>query len=395
MKTTSRVLHVITAFDRGGAENHLADLVRHQRETGVDVTIAFLRGRGSLAAAMRQLGVTVHHLALRFYGDPRPLWRLRRIIASGRFDLVHAHLPPAELYARLALLGTPACVLPLILSKHNDCPFHNLPGELLMERWVARRASAMIVISDAVERYMTARKVGRAPCRMATIRYGIDVAPFEQVTPDAVAVLRREWNVGSGTLVFGFVGRLVPQKSIDTLIRAFALFLGRERRDAKLVIVGDGPLMPALQRCAEEAGVAAHVVWAGFREDIPTVMRAFDVFTLTSVFEGFGLVLVEAMAARKPVIATRISAIPEVVIDGETGLLAKPRDAESIATAVAKLTDGALRARLGEAGHRRVSEHFTLDRMWQATDALYASCRGSTAGQSEAASTRLATAPTT
>src|SRR5687767_5135208 len=121
MKTPSRILHVITAFDRGGAENHVADLVRHQREEGVEVTVAYLRGGGSLAPEMRQIGAAVFELALRFYGDLRPLIRLRNLIRQGHFNLIHAHLPPAELYARVALLGVSSEVLPLVISKHNDC----------------------------------------------------------------------------------------------------------------------------------------------------------------------------------------------------------------------------------------------------------------------------------
>ena len=374
MNAPLRVLHVITAFDLGGAENHLADLVRHQRRTGVEVTIAYLRGTGAWTSEMRALGASVEYLGLRFYGDLRPLLRLKRLIARGAFHLVHAHLPPAELYARLALLGTPASALPLIISKHNDCAFHRLPGELLLERWVARRASAMIVISDAVSRYMKARRVGVPPCRMETIRYGIDVTPFENVAPCAIAKLRADWGANPATLVIGFVGRVVEQKSIDTLIRAFALMQRDHPCDAKLVIVGDGPLVPALRRCADEAGVGDRIVWAGFRADIPVVMRAFDVFALTSIFEGFGLVLIEAMAARRAVVATRVSAIPEVVADCETGCLAEPRAAESVAAALAKLADRDLRAQFGAAGFRRASEHFTLDRMWKSTDAVYAAC---------------------
>lgn len=372
MKTSLRVLQVITAFDRGGAENHLADLVRFQRKHGMEVTIAYLRGRGSLAAGMRALEVDVHPLALRFYGDLRPLSRLRRLIADGAFQLVHAHLPPAELYVRLALLGTSAKALPLVISKHNDCRFHALPGELLMERWVARRASVIITVSDAVRKFMNGRGIGHVRCRMQTIPYGIDVRPADEVAPEAVAALRKEWGAGRDTLVVGFVGRVVEQKSIDTLIRAFALFLRRTGCNARLVIVGDGPLVSVLRRCASESGVAERVVWAGFREDIPAVMEAFDVFALTSIFEGFGLVLAEAMAARRPIVATRVSAIPEVVLDGETGLLADPRSAEGIADALAKLTDPALRARLGSAGYERVRAHFTLEKMWQATEAAYA-----------------------
>lgn len=374
MTAPLRVLHVITAFDLGGAENHLADLVRHQRRSGVQVTVAYLRGTGDWAPEMRALGAAVEYLGLRFYGDPRPLVRLKRLIARGAFHLVHAHLPPAELYARLALLGIPASALPLVISKHNDCAFHRLPGELLLDRWVARRASAMIVISDAVSRYMKDRRVGLPPCRMETIRYGIDVTPFEHVAPSVITDLRAEWGANPNTLVIGFAGRVVEQKSIDTLIRAFAVMQRDHPCDAKLVIVGDGPLLPALRRCADEAGVGERIVWAGFRADIPVVMRAFDVFALTSIFEGFGLVLIEAMAARRPVVATRVSAIPEVVADGETGFLAEPRSAESVAAALVKLADRDLRAQFGAAGFHRVLEHFTLDRMWKSTDAVYAGC---------------------
>jgi glycosyltransferase involved in cell wall biosynthesis len=384
MNPPLRILHVITAFDRGGAENHLAELVRHQRLVGMEVTVAYLRGGGSLAPVMRELGATVHDLALRFYGDPRPLRRLRRLLAREKFQLVHAHLPPAELYTRLALLGTSSAELPLVISKHNDCPFHRLPGELTVEREVAARAAAVIVISEAVQRYMVARGVGIRPGQMETIPYGIDVAPFQMAAPGAVASLRKAWGAERDTLVIGFVGRIVAQKSIDTLIGGFAEFLRVQPCDARLVIVGEGPLLEALQRCARDNGVADRVVWAGFREDIPLVMQAFDVFALTSIFEGFGLVLVEAMAARRPIVASRISAIPEIVVDGETGFLTEPRSAESVAAALTRLGECSTRARLGAAGYRRAFEHFTLERMWKSTDEVYARCLAALPGDQTA-----------
>jgi len=374
MKTAVRVLHVITAFDRGGAENHVADLIRHQRDRGMEVSLAFLRGRGSLQSEMELLGAEVHSLGLRFYGDVRPLLRLRKLIARGSFDLVHAHLPPGELYARFALLGIPAASLPLVISKHNDCPFHSLPGERPLARWVAKRASSMIAISEAVRRYMSERQIGASPCKLVTIRYGIDVVPFERVQPESVVRLRHEWGVDGETLAIGFAGRLVAQKSIETLIRAFAIFHPQAQQKSKLVIVGEGPLLPMLRRSAEECGIAQHVIWAGFREDIPTVMKAFDIFALPSVFEGFGLVLVEAMAARRPVVATRVSAIPEVVAEGETGFLAPRRDPQAFADGLLKLRDTATRTRLGSAGYHRVLEHFALNQMWQSTDAVYTDC---------------------
>ena len=374
MNAPLRILHLMTAIDRGGAENHLLELIRHQRASGMEVTVGYLRGHGSWAPALREMGATVLDLCLRFYGDLRPLRHLRRILAETRFDLVHAHLPPAELYARLALLGTSASELPLIISKHNDCPFHRIPGQRALGRWVARRAAAVIAISEAVRHYMTGPALGLKPAAVHRIYYGIDVRPFDHVAESAVAAMRQEWGAGAGTLVVGFAGRLVEQKSIDTLIRAFALFVNRTPCDAKLVIAGCGPLEAALRHCAVEAGVADRVVWAGFREDVPCLMRAFDVFALTSMHEGFGLVLAEAMAAGRPIVATRAGAIPEVVVDGETGLLTEPGAPQQIADALGRMIDPALRAQFGAAGRQRVLAHFTLDRMWEQTDALYASC---------------------
>jgi glycosyltransferase involved in cell wall biosynthesis len=216
---------------------------------------------------------------------------------------------------------------------------------------------------------------------MKTIHYGIDPEPFDQVSSDEIAQSRRDWGAGPETLVIGFVGRLVSQKSIDVLIRAFAQFLRETNCNARLVIVGDGPLRAELRACAEREGVADHVIWPGFREDIAAVMGAFDVFALTSSFEGFGLVLIEAMAAGAPIVATCVSAIPEVVVDGETGLLAAPGAIDQVARAFTLLRDPALRRRLGRAGYERVRRRFTLEQMWQATDEVYEDALHSAAAQ--------------
>ena len=367
-----KVLHVITGIDRGGAEGHLLALVRHQRTSGVVVAVAYLRGQGYWAETFRELGVEVHSLGLRFYGDPRPWLRLRQIIASADFDLLHAHLPPAELYVRLALLGLDAR-LPVIISKHNEERFAPGPFQKLLGRWVGGRARHVIAISDAVSRYMTGPTLGLDARKFQTIYYGIDAAPFAAVQSTEVASVRRQWGLADDALAIGFVGRLVGQKDLETLLRGFALFAA-QCAQARLVIVGTGALAAGLQQRAGELGVANRVVWAGFRDDIAAVMGAFDIFALTSIFEGLGLVLLEAMAACRPVVATRVGAIPEVVAEGRTGFLVAPREPEALAAAFDKLSDSALRARFGEAGRQRVLQEFTLERMWLATDELYTQC---------------------
>jgi glycosyltransferase involved in cell wall biosynthesis len=373
MKTALRVFHVITAFDRGGAENHLFDLIRHQRDCGMEVTLAFLRGHGSLGSAVRSLGVKVQPLALCFYGDPRPLVRLRCLIKRGAFDVIHAHMPPAELYARLALLGVGARRVPMLITKHNDERFCGAPGKKVLGRWVARRADRVIAISDAVKRYMCGSGLGVDEEKLQTIHYGIDAARFGE-SPQAAAVsLRTHWGIAAQELAIGFVGRLVPQKDIGTLIRGFALFAATFA-EAKLVIVGSGPLDEELRRVAEEVRISGRIVWAGFRDDIVTVMSAFDIFALTSIYEGFGLVLLEAMASGLPVVATRVGAIPEVVADGETGILVTPGRPNELAAAFNELADSSRRAQFGAGGRAKVTREFTLEKMCRETDALYGRC---------------------
>lgn len=369
-----KVLHVITGIDRGGAEGHLVELIRHQRASGKTVAVAYLRGQGYWAETFRKLGVEVHFLGLRFYGDPRPWRRLRQIIARSGFALLHAHLPPAELYTRLALLGLEPR-LPVVITKHNEERFAPGPFQKMLGRWVGSRAQKVISISNAVQRYMTGPALGLDARKFRTIYYGIDAAPFAAVRSEEIAAVRKQWGLADDALAIGFVGRLVPQKDIDTLLRGFALLADRCEK-ARLVIVGTGALETALRQRAAELGVSNRVVWAGFRDDIAAVMGAFDIFALTSIFEGLGLVLLEAMAARRPVAATRVGAIPEVVVEGETGFLVGPREPEALAAAFEKLSDGALRARLGEAGRERVVREFTLDRMYRSTDELYAQCTG-------------------
>lgn len=360
------VLHVITTVNRGGAENHLYDLVQHQRRAGMNVAVAYLRG------TYRDLGVPTHDLALRHYGELAPLRKLRRLIQSFAPELVHAHMPPAELYSRLALVGISPRRLPLLITKHNEEPFYRGVGERMAGRWVARRACAVIAISHAVNRYMSGPALGLDPSLLHTIHYGIDARPFAAASKESGLALRRQWGVPAGATLIGFVGRLVPQKSIDTLLRGFALLRRDTSSDPWLAIVGRGDLETSLRRQASELGIADRVVWAGFHDDMPPVMQAFDVFALTSIYEGFGLVLAEAMAARLPVVATRVSAIPEVVEANETGILIEPRDDAALATALRRLNDPDLRARLGAAGQRRVFEQFTLERMYRETDDLYA-----------------------
>ena len=176
--------------------------------------------------------------------------------------------------------------------------------------------------------------------------------------------------------IVGNVAALVAHKGQRYLIEAASLVL-REVPDARFLILGDGELRPALERQIADAHLEKHVFLTGFRADVVAILRAFDLFVMSSVTEGLGTSLLDAMAASKAIVATRAGGIPEVIADGETGFLVEPRDSRAMATAIIRLLkDDGLRQRMGEAGLARVRARFSAERMVAATLAVYAQLAG-------------------
>ena len=369
-----RILHVISSLYRGGAENHLVSLVRHQVRGGHVVAIAYLKGIGHWTADLVALGIEVHPLRVGRYGLPRPIARLRQTIDAFAPDVVHAHMPPSELYARVALIGRRAA---FVISKHNDEPFARFPGQRLVARWCAARAHSIICISNAVAQYVGDTKVGQgiAERRLEIIRYGLD--PVLAVRGSG-AGMRRSFGIPQEAMLVASIARLVPQKGLDTLLTAFAQFRRTVAPNARLLLVGVGPLESGLKNLAATLGVADATHFAGFRVDIPAILDAVDVFALASRWEGFGLVLLEAMAARRPIVATRVSAIPEVVGEGPdaAGELVPVDDIDALAAALARLVDPAVRERVGETGYARLVRDFSASAMAEKTDAVYRAALG-------------------
>ncbi|MEK6575905.1 MAG: glycosyltransferase family 4 protein, partial [Chloroflexota bacterium] len=195
--------------------------------------------------------------------------------------------------------------------------------------------------------------------KIVRIHYGLDPATVTmRARPGA---LRSELGIGRDVPLIGAVGRLTEQKGLRYLIEALA----RVRRlapDARLVIAGDGPLRGMLEAQAAPLGEA--VRFLGWRNDVPSVMADLDVLCVPSLWEGFGLVTLEAMALSKPIVASRVSALSEIVVHGETGLLAPPADSAALADAITPLLTDPARARaMGERGRARLEKEFTVQRM--------------------------------
>jgi glycosyltransferase involved in cell wall biosynthesis len=220
-------------------------------------------------------------------------------------------------------------------------------------------------------------EVGRVPpAKIRRVYYGVSMDRPVALHESQVRAIRRELGLPDGGLFLLCVGRLDPQKGHPYLIEAMAE-VGRRFPDARLVVVGGAQqateaYVADLRAHAAAPELAGKVIFTGARQDVPRLMAACDIFALTSLWEGFGLVFAEAMAAGKPVVATQVSAIPEVVVDGETGLLVPPGDPAAAAAALIRLCeDPAERRRLGRNGYQRVRQRFTADRMVDETVAVY------------------------
>lgn len=366
-----KILHLVTTLDVGGAEMHLLSQVRGQAARGHEPSVAYLKGAGTLADDFRSAGAREIVAVGGVVGVVRRLIPLMR-----RADVVHTHLLKAD------VLGAVVATLcgrrrRLVSSKHNDEQVLRRPLVSRIHGFVGRLPMRTIVLSDHVGRFI--ERYGRVPAeRMTRIYYGLDPIPFEEAAalePAQREAQRGELGADPGTTVFLCVARFAAQKAHDVLLTGFAQ--ARERTNAPLALwlVGDDPFGDGRERAEATAArleLGDSVRFLGIRRDVPHLMAAADVFTMTSLWEGLGLVFLEAMATGRPVLASGVSAVPEVVVEGETGLLVPPSDPDAWATAAVRLaTDPDLRSRLGARGSEVRRERFGIDRMIDETVAVY------------------------
>lgn len=369
-----RILHVITTLSRGGAENQLVGLAGLQKAAGHQVHVAYLKLEGYWRKALEEQGVGVTDLAAKGNADPMAASRLRHAISVFSPTLINAHMQPAELCTRLALLWSSKRHPAFVITKHNLNPFFRFPGEEYVGRWVARRADGVIAVSAAVKELCERNGCAAAAGRVVTIHNAIDVPAFRDVDRASVAAVRAGWGVRDEEYLIGTTARLLPLKGIDILIRGFADYLPRSRRRAKLVITGAGPLENELKALAASLGLDQRVIFAGFRADMPAVMNAIDVFALTSNREAFGMVVIEALAAGRPIIATNVGGIPEIVVDGVHGVMIPPRQPAAVTEALLRLEDEPLRTRMSDACRRKAAASYGLERMFRDTMDFYSEC---------------------
>jgi glycosyltransferase involved in cell wall biosynthesis len=362
-------LHIDTARSwRGGQQQVLLTVMGLRARGHRAVLVA--HPEGVLYRRARE-GDDLVALAPRSEVDLASAWRLARVLKLYGPDVVHAHDPHAVAMASLALsfgAGTPAPRL--VASRRVD--FHLQRHSF--SRWKYRQVELFLAASRAIRGILV--DDGIPASRVVVVHDGIDV---ERAAHLAALDIRGEFWFPKGAPVVVNVGALVAHKGQKFLVEAMAA-VRRRVPDAQLVIFGEGDLRDPLTRQIKELGLEKHVVLAGFREDVLALTKSADLFVMSSVTEGLGSAVLDAMAMGLPVVATRAGGIPEAVEDGVTGRLAPPGHAGSLADAiVGMLQDPGARRRMADAGHARVQQEFGVDKLVEGTLAAYRRvCRGQT-----------------
>lgn len=363
MTDNRRVLRLITRLNVGGPARQALLLTRELTQEFPTVLAA-----GSPSREEGELGdplVPVRRVPLvrplRPDLDLHAMGAVWRLMTENRPAIVHTHMAKAGSVGRLAALTAP-CRPRTVHTFHG----HVLEGYFTraaqrtfveIERQLARRTDVLVAVSPEIRDALLDLGVGR-PSQYQVIPLGLDLSAFLAISEPSGS-LRGALGIGRDVPLVGAFGRLVPIKSLQTLLEAISQLPG-----VHLALVGDGESRPALEARTRVLGLADRVHFTGWSEDVPAAMSDVDVVALTSRNEGTPVALIEAGAAGRPVVATRVGGVAQVVEDGVTGLLAAPDRPDEVASLLSRLLlDGAARGRMGAAGRQRVRSRFGHERL--------------------------------
>lgn len=377
-----RIVRVIARLNMGGPAHHvglLGSRLDSERYETLLLHGEVGAGEDSLEDVVRALGSPMARVPglrpeLRPHDDARALGSLVRAIRRLRPDIVDTHTAKAGMLGRLAavLAGEPR---PKIVHTYHGHVLEGYFGPVKnatyrgLERRLATVSDALIGVSGATVDDLV--RLGIAPReQFRVVPIGLDLSPFLDATPADGAEFRAEAGLREGEVLLTFVGRLVPIKRVDVLLRAVAHARGRGA-PVRLAVVGDGELRPELEALASELGLAGSVWFAGYRASMVPVAAGSDIAVLSSDNEGTPVSLIEAGAAAKPAVSTRVGGVPDVVIP-ETGILVDAGDSAALGEAIAQLAgDAEARARMGALAREHVAQRFSVERLVEDMDALY------------------------
>jgi len=330
-----------------------------------------LFNEGRLEQEIRSLGLDVKVFPEHQWGGSRLFRELLKEFRTGQFNIVHSHK-----YKDTILAGSAAKMagVPYVVRTVHGLrePFHGLRSlKMNIYEWIERKmhkhcVDAIIAVSPQIEgRLKYEHDVGKIVC----VKNGLDLEGFPSLVHRDRK--RAELGIGEDTCLIGAVGRLTPVKGLEYLLDATRILVSRQCR-VQVAIVGDGNLRGALEQQARDLGIVENIVFLGHREDTQELMSALDIFALPSLSEGIPMALLEAMAAGRAIVASRVGGIPEVIRDGVEGFLVESRDVQGLADRCLQLIEyPALAGQVGRASRTRVEQNFSARDMAQRVASLY------------------------
>ena len=364
-----RIAFAIDTMDAGGTELNAVRVAERLDRRRFDLRVVCMRPDGPLAARYAAAGIPVDAFPIRsLYGASavRQGMRLARFVGSNRIAILHAH----DIYSNAFAVPWARLAGAKTIASRRWWEGFQSPAWRVTSRASYRIANAVLANSDTIARRLI--DVERtAPERVTVVPNFLDDDAFQRPAPDQIAALGREFRLKSAAPIVGIVANLLPVKDHATLLRAAAILRPRWPR-LQVVLVGDGPCRPALEQLAGQLGIADAVVFAGRRPNLPNLHHLFDISVLCSTSEGLPNSILEAMAAARPVVATRVGAVADAVRDGETGLLVSAGDEAQLAASIDALSgDAARAARMGSKAAAVARTRYSAAAALDALESLY------------------------
>lgn len=365
-----KVIHLISSLDKGGAESQLVQLVNLQLKQGIKIKICYLKGNSYWVDYLEKNNIQCYFLnyknSFNLISLLITLYSFWKIINNFKPDIIHSHLSPSEIVSYLVSFFVKN--IKFITTKHLDSLIFtgsktNVPNlfSKFIENIILNRNDKIICISNSVLNFFLKNtKISKS--KFILVYYGIDYNLYDSNYSHEVDLFYKKYNLSREIFIIGNIARHVPQKNILFLIKAFKLFNEEKRNKSKLILVGNGPLTSKLKKISKKQNIYKDIIWIDYFENNPILYKVFDVFCLTSDYEGLGLVLLEALSAKTPVVATNISAIPELIKDKKNGFLVEQNNHEQLSEILSRLQEFDL-THIKENGRKLIENKFSTEKM--------------------------------
>ncbi len=365
-----KVIHLISSLDKGGAESQLIELIDHQLKQDIEIRVCYLKGNSYWVNYLEKKNIKCFFLNYKNSFNIISLFftvlSFIKIIKNFKPNIIHSHLSPSEIVSFFTSFFVKD--IKFITTKHLDSLIFtgsktNIPNYLskFLENLILNRNNKIICISKSVLNFFV-NNTKILDTKFELVYYGITYDFYDKDLSKEVSFFYKKYNLNKDIFLIGNIARHVPQKNIHFLIKAFQQFVENKKINSKLILVGTGPLTKKLKKFSKELNVYDKIIWIDFFENNAVLYKIFNIFCLTSNYEGLGLVLLEALSSKTPIVATNISAIPEIIQDRQNGFLVNQNDYEGLADIFSYLYQTDL-TNIKENGRKSIELKFSTNKM--------------------------------